>query len=555
MARAVIRLGDDTSHGGKVITASARMTIDGIPVALWGDRCSCPIDGHDTCVICEGEPEALYDGIPVALEGHKTDCGAVLIPTQIQRCNVSPLVKADRHAGTRQQSIQPTTIPWNDQKDIEWTFTDVDDHFWRRFNLPYLHRDRSEFYDGIWSIFGDDIPREAIDRLRNAARSGTIPRPAYEIIQSMPGNTFGCYRNGTIFLRESLVIEGLSSAEKRWVLFLVMAEEYGHHIDHVLRTQYSSIGGDAPGDEGTHFAADCVHFHDLLDRDFAYASFTFVDKDTKTKSKTVIYEVTLPDVSRGMRLHTLLDIDDPGDDHGMIKLPTGQEVGVEFFTIRGAGAAHEKITKNAARAVRLPYDNRLDEGCAWPDVPCSDEDSVETCYYKAWREIDKEGTLAYRSHHGDLQYFHCMCPTGNPTNRQVLDLIISKARTWYDRAIALSSEPEFKGNGLFHLGKLCHMLQDSFAQSHTWRDEKSNMVITFQDYNKQDPKKHSTADSYEALGASEAFHTTKRVMELFKERRPFKPDVETFLREEVFPFRPGAIDHPAGGTRQEYAKG
>lgn len=108
MARAVIRLGDDTSHGGKVITASARMTIDGIPVALWGDRCSCPIDGHDTCVICEGEPEALYDGIPVALEGHKTDCGAVLIPTQLNRCNVSPLVKADAKAPA---SVAPVKDP------------------------------------------------------------------------------------------------------------------------------------------------------------------------------------------------------------------------------------------------------------------------------------------------------------------------------------------------------------------------------------------------------------------------------------------------------------
>lgn len=93
MARAVIRLGDYTSHGGRVIEATARMTIDGIPVALWGDHCSCPIDGHDNCVICEGEPNAVFDGRPVALEGHKTSCGASLIPSQLVRCNVSPLVQ------------------------------------------------------------------------------------------------------------------------------------------------------------------------------------------------------------------------------------------------------------------------------------------------------------------------------------------------------------------------------------------------------------------------------------------------------------------------------
>ncbi len=556
MARAVIRLGDDTSHGGQVITASARMTIDGIPVALWGDRCSCPIDGHDTCVICEGEPEALYDGIPVALEGHKTDCGAVLIPTQINRCNMSPLVKAG-------QSIEPGPRPQGsgivglriDGERTDWMVNAVDDHFWGRFGLPYLKRNRSEFDDGVWSIFGDDIPKEAIDRLWTATREGTFPRPAYEFVPSMPDRAFGYYRNGTIFLLESLILEGLTSPEKRWMLFLVMAEEYGHHIDHVLRTMYSSRGSDAPKDEGTFFAADCVHFHDLLDNGFAYATFTFADKNGVAKPKTVAYEVSLSDVPRGTRLHALLEIDEPGDDHGTVKLASGQDVEVEFFTIRGAGAAHEKLTKNAALEVHLPYDNRLDEGCAWPDVPCADEESVETCYYKAWREIEKEGTLAFRSHHGDLQYFHCMCPTGNPTNRQVLDSILSKAEAWYERSLALSSGGDFKGNGLFHLGKLCHMVQDSFAQSHTWRDEKSKKVITFQDYNEQDPKKHSTADSYESLGATDAFHATKRLMTFFKERKPFRPEVEKFLREEVFPFQPGVIDHAAGGTRPEYAKG
>jgi uncharacterized Zn-binding protein involved in type VI secretion len=93
MAREVIRLGDNTSHGGKVIEATARMTIDGIPVALWGDHCSCPRDGHDNCVICEGEVEAMFDGRPVALEGHKTSCGASLFPASKGRADSKPLVK------------------------------------------------------------------------------------------------------------------------------------------------------------------------------------------------------------------------------------------------------------------------------------------------------------------------------------------------------------------------------------------------------------------------------------------------------------------------------
>ncbi|WP_005032971.1 PAAR domain-containing protein [Holophaga foetida] len=77
--RGIIRLGDSTSHGGKVISASSRMTILGVPVALLGDTCTCPIRGHNNCTIVEGVSTQLVDGIPVAFEGCKTSCGATLI--------------------------------------------------------------------------------------------------------------------------------------------------------------------------------------------------------------------------------------------------------------------------------------------------------------------------------------------------------------------------------------------------------------------------------------------------------------------------------------------
>lgn len=79
----VIRLGDSTSHGGKVVkVAATHYTIDGIPVAGVGDLCSCPISGHDNCTIAEGNFSDLIEGVAVAYEGHKTTCGATLIPTQ-----------------------------------------------------------------------------------------------------------------------------------------------------------------------------------------------------------------------------------------------------------------------------------------------------------------------------------------------------------------------------------------------------------------------------------------------------------------------------------------
>lgn len=79
----IIRLGDSTSHGGKVVQISAtHYTVEGIAVARVGDVCSCPIKGHEKCTIAEGNPHHTVDGIPVAYEGHKTTCGAALIATQ-----------------------------------------------------------------------------------------------------------------------------------------------------------------------------------------------------------------------------------------------------------------------------------------------------------------------------------------------------------------------------------------------------------------------------------------------------------------------------------------
>lgn len=80
--RNVIRLGDPTFHGGKVVSVSANhFTGDGIPVARVGDVCSCPIKGHNGCTIAEGDPKHTIDGIPVAYEGNKTSCGAELKAT------------------------------------------------------------------------------------------------------------------------------------------------------------------------------------------------------------------------------------------------------------------------------------------------------------------------------------------------------------------------------------------------------------------------------------------------------------------------------------------
>lgn len=78
----VIRVGDPTSHGGKVLATSApHFQVNGKSIVLVGDRCICPMTGHQNCVIISGNSNHTVNGKAVAYHGDKTSCGATLIST------------------------------------------------------------------------------------------------------------------------------------------------------------------------------------------------------------------------------------------------------------------------------------------------------------------------------------------------------------------------------------------------------------------------------------------------------------------------------------------
>jgi len=101
----VIRLGDPTTHGGKVVSASSPTSVNGIRVARLGDTVSCPRKGHGTTTIVEADPAWGLDGIPVALQGHHTSCGAALIST------LTSLGRAYEGSGTPGSAGQSAATP------------------------------------------------------------------------------------------------------------------------------------------------------------------------------------------------------------------------------------------------------------------------------------------------------------------------------------------------------------------------------------------------------------------------------------------------------------
>ena len=75
-----VRLGDATTHGGKVITASQTMKYESRGVARKGDQVSCPRhpDVRPNLII-DGDASTMDEGVPVARHGYRAMCGCQLI--------------------------------------------------------------------------------------------------------------------------------------------------------------------------------------------------------------------------------------------------------------------------------------------------------------------------------------------------------------------------------------------------------------------------------------------------------------------------------------------
>ena len=83
MALPIIRLGDPTSHGGKVVSASLTHLLNGIGIARAGDLVACPVPGHGINPIVGGAATYLIGGRMVALQGDHSVCGCTLISTSV----------------------------------------------------------------------------------------------------------------------------------------------------------------------------------------------------------------------------------------------------------------------------------------------------------------------------------------------------------------------------------------------------------------------------------------------------------------------------------------
>lgn len=73
----VVRLGDTSSHGGSMVSASGSFKVNGKMVCVNGDMHSCPIPYHGTTPV-SSFTSLISNGKPVTRTGDAAGCGAII---------------------------------------------------------------------------------------------------------------------------------------------------------------------------------------------------------------------------------------------------------------------------------------------------------------------------------------------------------------------------------------------------------------------------------------------------------------------------------------------
>ncbi|WP_352230439.1 PAAR domain-containing protein [Pseudomonas sp. SR18] len=79
MSQGFVLLGDQTTHGGEVISASSTTIVNGKRVALVGDEVRCPLPGHGVNRIVDGSRDWSEGGRAMVVNGCRCECGCQLI--------------------------------------------------------------------------------------------------------------------------------------------------------------------------------------------------------------------------------------------------------------------------------------------------------------------------------------------------------------------------------------------------------------------------------------------------------------------------------------------
>lgn len=104
----IARIGDSSTHGGRVITCAAVTKAEGKLIARVNDLHVCPIPGHGTTIIVNGSGNYKTEGKITAVYGSQAGCGAVIIPSSTSSFAPLESPSGAGHLGTQVLGHWPT---------------------------------------------------------------------------------------------------------------------------------------------------------------------------------------------------------------------------------------------------------------------------------------------------------------------------------------------------------------------------------------------------------------------------------------------------------------
>ncbi|MFD2908249.1 HET-C-related protein [Flavobacterium ardleyense] len=122
---------------------------------------------------------------------------------------------------------------------------------------------KAMFCSWMASIFGEDIPLKAYEKLyQDASNKKESIKPKITVALGLDVPGYGAtYYTGKnkkfknhVIISEGFITNALKDNVYQKLLLIALVEEFGHHLDYLLRNEYSSKGGDAKKDEGAIFS-------------------------------------------------------------------------------------------------------------------------------------------------------------------------------------------------------------------------------------------------------------------------------------------------------------
>lgn len=360
-------------HVGGPVTGPGMpgVIINGQPVAVMGDMCACA-GPPDTIV--QGCPGVTVNGKPIATVGCMTAHGGQImigvpgvtvgpaVPTpnatmplkDIPFPKISTLDRVGAFVSGNASSLKKGEKAIQELKEEAAKVkqeASQEYHLTSQFAYDQTVKlakqlSESNFMAIMVKIFGCDVPYEAYSQFYKDLSDEKVANVDIEVLQqSLYGNHAAYHtRKNVICISEALLQQAIDDNEKRAELLAALTEEFGHHIDYLLRNKYSSIKGDARNDEGAIFA------------------FRVFDIDLLQQSSVTVGEVCSPEFTGTL----LFDI---SAEHNDFKQFVNQQAQLEdgkskdgtyeFFNagLLDHGYGHENIDKKLEDIGYRPYED------------------------------------------------------------------------------------------------------------------------------------------------------------------------------------------------------